>query len=140
MTLALKICLACSGIFLLTGMLAGVVKYRFMMAGPTHRAPVYINIAHRTAMLYSVAALVMAELLRYNPYPAAFQIVIAGIPLFCFATALAQYLRLGFQNTTDNQFSQRTLTTTWGMYALIAGEIGGIAAILWGFLQTQFFS
>jgi hypothetical protein len=36
-------------------------------------------------------------------------------------------------------FRERNFTTTWYMYLLIAGEIGGLAVILWGFLRTQFF-
>jgi hypothetical protein len=43
------------------------------------------------------------------------------------------------RDRTDNLFRERNFTTTWYMYLLIAGEIGGLAVILWGFLRTQFF-
>ena len=58
MSLAVKITLAASGIYLLTGMLIGIVKYRRIMTSAGHRAPVYIDIAHRAALMYSFAALV----------------------------------------------------------------------------------
>jgi hypothetical protein len=135
----IKLCLACSGIFLLLGMVAGVVKYRQMMTSPSHKASAYINYAHVSAFLYSFAALVMAELLRYSPYSLTAQMLMAGIPLFCFVLAIGQYLRLGLENKTDNQFKERNFNTTWGMYLLIAGEIGGVSLILWGFFQTQIF-
>jgi hypothetical protein len=35
------------------------------------------------------------------------------------------YIGLGIADRTDNQFRERTVATTFGMYALIAGEIGG---------------
>jgi hypothetical protein len=62
---------------------------------------------------------------------------ISCVPLFFFAVTIAQYARLGFENNTENQFAERNFTTTWGMYLLIIGEIGGVALILWGFVETQ---
>ena len=38
------------------------------MLSAEHRAPVYIDIAHRAAFLYSFAALVIAELLEHNAF------------------------------------------------------------------------
>ena len=140
MPLAIKISLACSGVFLLTGMLLGVVKYQKMMTSHTHQAPVYIDIAHRALLLYSFAALVMAELLRYSPYSTSAQAWIAGIPLFSFAVIVVRYIQLGFENKVDNQFRERNFNTTWGMYFLIVGQVGGVAAIVWGFFQTQMFA
>jgi hypothetical protein len=137
--MAIKLCLACSGVFLLLGMIAGVVKYRQMMTSPSHKASMYINYAHVAAFLYSFAALVMAELLKYSPCSVTAQMLMAGIPLFCFVLAIGQYFRLGLWSKIDNQFKERNFNTTWGMYLLIAGEIGGVSLIFWGFLQTQVF-
>ena len=138
MSLAVKISLAASGVFLLAGMLLGVVKYRRIMRSPAHRAPVYVDIAHRAALLYSFAALVIAKLLEYSPYSERVQLAAAGVPLVFFALTVAGYAAHGFRDDTDNIFAERNLTTTWFMYALIFGEIAGTAVILWGFIQTQF--
>ena len=138
MNLAVKISLAASGVFLLVGMLLGVVKYRAIMRSPAHRAPVYVDIAHRASFLYSFAALVIAELLRYSPYPAAVQLAAAGVPLLFFALTIAGYSAHGLKDDTENMFAERNFITTWFMYALIAGEIGGMAVVLWGFIETQF--
>lgn len=137
MNVAIKISLLASGLFLLTGMLLGVLKYRRIMTSPEHRAPVYVDIAHRASLLYSFASLVIARLLEYSPFPVAVQVLAASIPLFYFAVTILEYTVLGLRNRTENQFSRRNFITTWGMYMLIVGEIGGLSAIVWGFISTQ---
>lgn len=132
---AVLLCLGAAGVFLLVGMLGGVLKYRAMMASPDRQAPVYIDIAHRAALMYSFAAIVMAELLRYSPYSDTVQVWAAAVPLTFFAIAIGQYFLLGFANKTDNQFRQRNFSTTWGMGLLIVGEIGGLVVIVIGFFR-----
>jgi hypothetical protein len=107
------------------------------MRSPAHRAPVYVDIAHRASFLYSFAALVIAELLRYSPYAESVQLAAAGVPLAFFALTIAGYTTHGLRDDTDNMFAERNFITTWFMYALIAGEIGGMAVVLWGFVKTQ---
>ena len=137
MSLAVKISLAASGVFLLAGMLLGVVKYRAVMRSRAHRAPVYIDIAHRAALLYSFAALVIAKLVEYSPYSERVQLAAVGVPLVFFALTIAGYAAHGLRDDTENIFAERNFTTTWFMYALIAGEVGGVAVVLWGFIETQ---
>ena len=137
MSLAVKISVAAAGLYLLAGMLLGVVKYRAVMRSTAHRAPVYVDIAHRAALLYSFAALVIAKLLEYSPYPERVQLAAAGVPLAFFALTIAGYAAHGLRDDTENIFAERNFTTTWFMYALIAGEVGGVAVILWGFIRTQ---
>jgi hypothetical protein len=138
MSLAVKISLAAAGLYLLTGMLLGIVKYRRIMTSAEHRAPVYIDIAHRAAFMYSFAALVMAELLRYSPYAERVQLGATGLVLLFFTLTITGYVAHGLRDDTQNIFAERNLTTTWFMYLLIAGEVGGLSVILWGFLSTQF--
>jgi hypothetical protein len=137
---AIKISLAASGLFLLSGLLTGVLKYRRIMTSPEHRAPVYVDIAHRASFLYSFAALVIARLLEYSPYPQWLQTWAAAVPLAFFAITIAGYAAHGLRDRTDNIFRERNFTTTWYMYLLIVGEIGGFAIVLWGFLSTQVFT
>lgn len=137
MSIAVRVCLAASGLYLLAGMLIGVVKYRRVMSSPEHRAPVYIDIAHRAAFMYSFAALVIAKLLEYSPYPARVQLGAAGLVLVYFTATIIGYLSHGLRDDTDNMFASRNFTTTWFMYTLIAAEVGGLAVVLWGFISTQ---
>ena len=140
MNLAVKLTLAASGIFLFVGLIGGVLKYRGIMTSPDHQAHPYIDIAHRASLLYSFAALVMAALLHFSPYSDTVQLVITGVPLFFFAVAIAQSYRLGLEGKVTNQFKERNFNTTWGMLLLIIGELGGVGAIVWGFISTQLLS
>ena len=137
MSLAIKISLLASGLFLLSGMLIGVLKYQRIMTSSEHRAPVYVDIAHRASFLYSFAMLVIAKLVEYSPYSARVQVGAVALVLVFFALTVFGYLAEGVKNVTDNLFRERNFTTTWYMYLLIAGEIGGLSIILWGFVQTQ---
>ncbi|MBK7995272.1 MAG: hypothetical protein IPK14_18410 [Blastocatellia bacterium] len=140
MGLAIKLSLLAAGVFLLFGMLSGVIKYRYIMTSPSHNAPAYIDIAHRASFLYSFAALVIAKLLEYSPYSNFIQILATIIPLTFFTLTIVGYFITGLQNQTDNLFSKRNFISTWFMYLLIPGEILGMLVILWGFISTQFFS
>lgn len=139
MNLAAKISLAAAGCYLLVGMLFGVVKYRKTIMSAEHRAPVYIDIAHRAAFMYSFAALVIARLVEFSPYAERVQLTAVGLVFVFFTVTIAGYFVHGLKDDTDNIFAERNFTTTWYMYALIAGEIAGLSVILWGFLSTQFF-
>jgi hypothetical protein len=139
MSPAARLALTASGFFLLTGLATGVWKYRRIMTSPDHRAPVYVDIAHRAALLYSFAALVMMELVEYSPYSTAVQLWATAVPLFFFAAAIASYVYHGFFEDTENQFAERSFVSTWGMALLIVGEIGGILVLFWGFVSTEVF-
>ncbi len=138
MTLAVKICLLFAGLFLLNGMITGVWKYAKIMSSPEHRAPVYVDIAHRASFFYSFASLVIAKLLEFSPFAPIWQVVIAAFPLSYFLLTIIGYMKEGFLNRTENMFAERNLVTTWFMYGLITAEIGGLILILGGFVFTQF--
>jgi hypothetical protein len=136
MSTAIKISLVASGLFLLTGLLSGILKYQRIMTSPRHRAPVYVDIAHRASLLYSFAALVIARLLEDSPLWPGVQVLAASIPLAFFAVTIAGYIAHGLKDDTNNIFSERNFTTTWYMYLLIIGEVGGVGLIFGGFLYT----
>ena len=140
MNLAVKIALLVSGIFLLNGMLTGVWKYAKIMSSENHQAPVYVDIAHRTSFFYCFASLVVAKLIEFSPFSNFWQIVIIAFPLSYFILTVIGYMKEGLLNRTDNLFSERNFITTWFMYGLIGGEIGGFVFILGGFIYTQFFA
>ena len=139
MALAVKISLLVSGLYLLNGMLTGVWKYAKIMQSPDHKAPVYVDIAHRTSFFYCFASLVISRLIEFSPFSSFWQVVMVAFPLGYFILTVIGYMKEGFLNRTDNLFSKRNFITTWFMYGLIAGEIGGFALILGGFIYTQFF-
>jgi succinate dehydrogenase hydrophobic anchor subunit len=134
---AVRLALTASGAFLLLGLATGVWKYRRIMRSPDHRAPVYVDIAHRAALLYSFAALVMMKLVEYSPYSSAVQMWATSVPLLFFVLAVLSYVYHGALEDTENQLAERSFLTTWGMALLIAGEIGGVLVLFWGFVSTQ---
>lgn len=138
MSPAIKFSLLCSGLFLLSGMLTGIWKYSQIMKSENHQAPVYVDIAHRASFFYSFASLVIAKLLEFSPFSDFWQTVIVSFPLIYFILTIIGYIREGYLNRTDNQFRERNFVTTWFMYGLIAGEIGGFALIFGGFIYSQF--
>jgi len=138
MNLAVKISLLSSGLFLLAGMFVGIVKHQQMLKSVDHMAPAYIDIAHRAAFLYSFAMLVIAKLLEYSPYSETVQLVAMGLVLVFLSVTIVGYFITGMMNKTDNLFRHRDFRTTWYVYMLTVGEIGGLAIILWGFVSTQF--
>ncbi len=135
---ATKLILLACGVFFLTALFAGVWKYVAMLNRPTHRAPYYVDTAHRAALLYSFACLVLVKFVEVSPFPTAMNVVAAAMPLLFFAVAIATYIHLGWADTTDNQFRERTFATTTGMWLLIAAEVGGFAVLFVGFLVTAF--
>lgn len=139
MSLATKIALLASGLFLLSGMLTGVWKYAKIMSSLEHKAPAYVDIAHRASFFYSFASLVIARLIEFSPFSQTWQTVIVAVPVLYFILTVIGYIREGFLNRTENMFAERNFVTTWFMYGLIAGEIGGFLLILGGFIYTQFF-
>jgi hypothetical protein len=60
-----------------------------------------------------------------------------SVPLFFFVLALFSYVYHGALEDTENQLAERNFFTTWGMAFLIAGEIGGVLVLFWGFVSTQ---
>ena len=140
MNLAIKISLLSSGLFLLIGMLIGIVKHQRMLASPEHTAPVYIDIAHRASFLYSFAMLVIAKLLEFSPYSEAVQLAATALVLVFLSVTIVGYFSHGLMNKTDNLFRERNFSTTWYVYMLTVGEIVGLSIIIWGFISTQFLS
>ena len=137
-TPAEKIALLFSGLFLLVGMMTGVWKYAKTMSSIEHRAPVYVDIAHRASFFYSFASLVIAALIFFSPFSRGWQVVIVLLPLAYFALTVIGYIKEGVLDRTENMFAERNFVTTWFMYGLIAGEIGGLLLILGGFVYSQF--
>ena len=138
-SLATKIALLASGLFLLSGMLTGVWKYAKIMSSLEHKAPAYVDIAHRASFFYSFASLVIAKLIEFSPFSQKWQTVIVAVPVLYFILTVIGYIKEGLIDRTENMFAERNFVTTWFMYGLIAGEIGGFLLILGGFIYTQFF-
>ena len=134
-----KILLLIAGLLLLGGLVLGVWKYRQMSASPTALAHPYVDIAHRAALMYSFATLVLAALAEFSAFPTAVNLLAGSIVRLFFVAAIATYVVHGFLGDTDNQFEHPVRGTDLFMWALIVCEIGGTAVLLIGFVFGQFF-
>jgi hypothetical protein len=133
-----KLAVLFSGVFLLIGMLTGVWKYAAIMKSEKHKSSMYVDIAHRNALLFSFACLVIAKLMEFSPYTPMAQIVITVIPLFYFSVTTINQIKHGLAGRKETVFSERNFSTTWFTYGLIVGEVACIALMIGGLVYTQF--
>jgi hypothetical protein len=141
MTIALgldtKITLLAAGLIFLLALVLGVWKYRQIMVSDEHRAHPYVDIAHRAALLYSFATLLIAVFVALSAWPAWVNLTAAMVVVFFFVGAIIGYISHGVRRDTVNQFEKTDRSTEIAMALLIAGEIGGFGVILAGFVYGQ---
>jgi hypothetical protein len=141
---AVRLALVAAGVFFMTALLTGVWKYARIARSPEAKAPAYVDIAHRAALMYSFAALLLGQFAALSAWSAMTNLVATAIPLLFFAKAIAGYILHGWLDDTDNQFRapQRVgrIDLPRGALALFmvllsAGEIGGFAVLFLGVLR-----
>ena len=129
--------LAAAGLMFLWALALGVVKYRQMATSPNALAHPYIDTAHRAALLYSFATLLVAAFVELSAWSTLVNLFAAGALFFFFAAAVLGYMVHGLRRDTDNQFRDPVPGTHGFMLALIVAEIGGFLVLLAGFADAQ---
>jgi hypothetical protein len=132
-----KITLLAAGLIFLLALVLGVWKYRQIMVADDHRAHPYVDIAHRAALLYSFATLLIAVFVELSAWPAWVNLAAAMIVVFFFVGAVLGYISHGLRRDTVNQFESPDRALRVAMVLLIVGEIGGFAVLLAGFIAGQ---
>lgn len=132
-----KVTLLAAGLIFLLALVLGVWKYRQIMASDERRAHPYVDIAHRAALLYSFATLLLAVFVELSVWPAWVNLAAAGVVVFFFVGAILTYISHGARRDTVNQFQGADGRTALAMAALITGEIGGFVVLLAGFVAGQ---
>ena len=133
-----KVIVLVAGLLLLWALGLGVVKYHQMSTltdGTAHR---YVDIAHRAALMYSFAALVLAVLAQFSAWSVMVDVIAASVVLLFFVAAVVGYTVHGLRRDTENQFVDPVPGTHLFMVSLIVGEIGGTAVLVAGFAVEQF--
>ena len=126
-----------AGLIFLWALFLGAWKYRQMAASEDGLAHPYVDIAHRAALLYSFATLLLAVFVELSGFSTAVNLIAAFVPIFFFAFAIAGYMIHGARRDTDNQFRDPVPGTSALMWALMVGEIGGVAVLIAGFIHGQ---
>jgi TRAP-type C4-dicarboxylate transport system permease large subunit len=135
-----KAVLLAAGVMFLVALVLGVWKYRQMATSADHLAHPYVDVAHRAALLYSFATLLVAAFVQFSGWSTAVNLICAGVLYFFFLGAVVAYSYHGWRRDTDNQFRDPvpSAAAVHGyMTALIVGEIGAFSVLLAGFLDGQ---
>jgi hypothetical protein len=130
--------LAAAAMFL-WALLLGVMKYRQILSSPEAAAHPYTDIAHRAALLYSFALLLVATFVELSGWSTLVNLLAAGAMAFYFFAAVAGYNVHGWRRDTDNQLRDPVRGVHAFMIGLIAAEIGGWLVLVAGFLEQQVF-
>jgi hypothetical protein len=121
----------------LWALLLGVWKYRQMAAASDGLAHPYVDTAHRAALLYSFALLLVATFVELSGWSVLVNLLAAGAMAFYFFAAVAGYALHGWRRDTTNQFHPPTRGLHPFMVALIVTEIGGWLVLVAGFVDAQ---
>lgn len=104
LTLGVEIAIVSSGIFLFVGMLTGVWKYWEIRNSTNHRAHYYVDIAHRTSLLYAPACLILAVLAFFSAWTPTVNLWLVLGNIFFFVASVLSYVIHGLLKDTSNQF------------------------------------
>lgn len=129
---AVKGAILASGIFLWVGMLTGVWKYWQIRHSPQARAHYYVDIAHRSSLLYAPASLILAAMAYFSVWSTELNLLLVAINLFFFAFSILSYSLHGYLKDTTNQFKTPHQLGKWhlpkslmslAMLLLVLGEV-----------------
>ncbi len=134
-----KAVLVAASAMFLWALLLGVWKYRQIMASESHTAHVYVDVAHRAALMYSFALLLIATFVQLSGFGALVNLLAAAAMAVYFFGAVGTYAFHAWRRDTDNQFRDPIPGTRAFMASLVVAEIGGWLVLVAGFLDGQVF-
>jgi hypothetical protein len=130
--------LLAAGLIFLWALLLGVWKYHGMATSEKGEAHPYVDTAHRAALLYAFATLLIAVFVELSDWSTAINLVAAFATIGFFVIAIASYAVTGAMELTNNHFADpMTKGITPYMWALIVTEITGFSVLLAGFVAGQ---
>lgn len=139
-------CLSSAGVFFLVGLLCGAWKYLRIRGSPDVRAPLYVDLAHRSALLYAFAGVLLAQLCGRSVWSSGVNLRAAIVLQVFFATSVIAYVVHGALGDTDNQFRRphrlgtKTIPApamTGFMMALILAEVAAFLVIFSGYILAR---
>lgn len=120
-------------------MLTGVWKYYQIRHSEPSKAHVYVDIAHRSSLLYASASLILATLSYFTVLSDVLAFICVIANLFFFSLSILIYILHGLLQDTTNQFKQPYQTgkcilpnwcMTFAMISLIVVELGATAVLV----------
>lgn len=141
LALSVRLAIVFSGIFLWVGMLTGVWKYLQIRQSEQSRAHYYVDIAHRSSLLYAPASLILAVLSYFSAWTELWNLVFVILNLIFFSFSVLSYILHGLLKDTTNQFRTPhqmgrfhlpTWMMTFAMLLLVLAEVGATGMLLLG--------
>jgi hypothetical protein len=136
-TAATNVVLTLDAAMFLCAQLLGVWKYREIATSDAHAAHLYIDIAHRAALLYSFALLMIATFVELSGFSELVNLLAACAMALYFFLSVAGYALRGYRKDTDNQFRDAARSLHAYMLSLIVVEIGAWLVLVAGFADKQ---
>lgn len=99
-------CMGTAGVFFLFGLLFGAWKYACIVRSETAQAPYYVDVAHRSALLYAFACGLLSQLCAVNAWSNTVNLVAAIVLVVYFAASVLGYAVHGALRDTDNQLKR----------------------------------
>lgn len=132
-----KAVLLAAALMFLWALLLGVLKYRQMATSEEGLAHPYTDTAHRAALLYSFALLLIAAFVELSGWGTLVNLLAAGALALYFYISVLSYMVHGWRQDTDNQVRDPVRGFHAFMGTLIVAEIGGWLVLMAGFLDGQ---
>ena len=126
-----------AGMFL-WALLLGTLKYRQTLRSPVHRAHPYTDIAHRAALLYSFALLLISAFVQFGHWDFTVNVTAGSAMAAYFVMAVAGYTWHGWRQGTENQFVAPSGGLRAFMASLMTVEIAAWLVLVAGFVDGQF--
>lgn len=127
-----------AGGMFLWALLLGALKYRQILRSPEYRAHPYTDVAHRAALLYSFALLLVSTFVQFGRWSFSVNLAAGSAMALYFAMAVAGYTWHGIRQDTENQFTGGGTALTAFMASLMTVEIGAWLVLVAGFVDRQF--
>ncbi|MCB9034722.1 MAG: hypothetical protein H6553_12850 [Chitinophagales bacterium] len=147
LVLGSKIGILFSGIFLLIGMITGAWKYWEIRHSSEFKAHDYVDIAHRAALMYAPACLILAVMATFSIWSEQLSCILVVGNIFFFVSAVISYTFHGILKDTNNQFklphkigniNLPPILMTLFMFSLVIVEIGCTFVLVIGTMKYLF--
>lgn len=147
LNLSVKLALIFSGVYLWVGMLTGVWKYVQISRSELARAHYYVDIAHRSSLLYAPATMILALMAYCSDWNGTINLLCVVINLIFFSFSIASYVLHGWLKDTTNQFKQPhqlgsmqlpKILLRLAMVLLVVGEVVATGILLLGMIKGLF--
>ncbi|MDT7837458.1 hypothetical protein [Aquabacterium sp. OR-4] len=144
-SIAASLALACAGGLLLVGLLLGVWKYRAIRRSAQAQAPEYVSTAHRAALMYAFATVLLGLLAQHNALPTAWAVACVLAAVASFVLAIGSYVLHGVLRDTDNQFAEPMRVGPRVVHSRVAdavmagkalAELAAVGGLLGGYLRA----